>query len=77
MFEELEVKHHYISGLYGTEYIVFPFDFDKSPKMTLISDRIVMLTNNGMARLQQLQQGQKDHIRVFILLCGLFNILLI
>lgn len=32
MFEELEVKHHYISGLYGTEYIVFPFDFDKKPK---------------------------------------------
>lgn len=32
MFEDLEVKHHYVSGLYGTEYIVFPFDFDSPPK---------------------------------------------
>ena len=32
IFEELEVKHHYITGLYGTEFIVFPFDFDSEPK---------------------------------------------
>jgi hypothetical protein len=32
MFEDLQVKHHYISGLYGTEYIEFPFDFDMEPK---------------------------------------------
>lgn len=32
MFEELKVKHHYIAGLYGTESIEFPFDFNQEPK---------------------------------------------
>lgn len=32
IFEELQVKHHYISGLYGTESIEFPFDFNQEPK---------------------------------------------
>lgn len=35
VFEDLAVKHHYISGLYGTEAIELPFDFDKEPEHTV------------------------------------------
>lgn len=32
MFRDFGVEHHYISGLYGTESIEFPFDFEMEPK---------------------------------------------